>query len=339
MRRTFASITAITLGITLLGLTFGLALFRRSASMEAVTDGFRPWMTEQSIKTLQSDIKEFDAAGEEFEGKLLPLFAQIRGTSVDQLRVGLEKEYPAVATATKGFSSTIPQFDNLITKLGAQRDNFASTDAIPVASVPATTLPWAMAALGITALVIGVALRKPGRGAPVAMLALGSVLLIAPLAMAFPSKAVDADALNAEFKTMLDREVIAEGKQMFQGLEPMVAEFDVIAPGLARDMGMQPEQVQALFAQQFPRFTSMIDSIPEKSPRFERLITDIDSNLDNYDDVKNLQFTPFVWVFLLGGLGVALSGLSALSFERALVKAAARARVAPSDAGLTPAKN
>lgn len=339
MRRKIASFTAIGLGITLLSLTFGLAMFRRSSSMEHMMGAFRPWMTEQSLSSLQTDVKKFEAAGAEFDGKIMPLFAQMRGTTVGSLKVQLAKDYPAVATVTQGLSSTLPKYERLITTLDKERDHFASADAIPVSSVPATTLPWAMLGVGVAALGIGFALRRPGRGAPVAMVVLGSLLLLAPLAMAFPHKAVGADALNATFKKVLDRKVIAEGKGLFKELQPMVAEFGVILPGLAHDLGMPPQQVQALFDKQFPVFTSAIDTIPQKAPRFERLIADIEGNLNNYDDVKNLQFTPFVWLFLLGGLGTALSGLSALRFEQALVKVAANARVVPSDSGLDAAKS
>jgi len=44
--------------------------------------------------------------------------------------------------------TAIPTFDGLINTLDKQRPLFASADAIPTKSLPATTVPWALLGAG-----------------------------------------------------------------------------------------------------------------------------------------------------------------------------------------------
>src|SRR5207302_8792698 len=93
------------------------------------------------------------------------------------------------------------QFGGVVGTLAAEQGRFASADAIPTTSLPATTVPWGLLVAGIVLLGLGIVVAiRPGRVLALVAVALGALLVVVPLSLSLPHKASAADTMNAHLK-------------------------------------------------------------------------------------------------------------------------------------------
>lgn len=123
------AVIVMLMAVVLLGTTIVNDLFAVGPAFENLTDGFRPALTAQAIETAGDDAAALGTTGEEF-----------------QAFVG--EQFPGVADGMAALPQVVPTFSGLIETLDAQRDLFASADAIPTSDLPATTILWALLIAG-----------------------------------------------------------------------------------------------------------------------------------------------------------------------------------------------
>lgn len=332
MRRKLAGFSAVGVGLALIGTTLGLSLFKRTQAMESLVGDFRPLVAKPSMDQLDRDLARIDRVVIEQDQKMKPLIAKAMSMTPEQYDAMIAERYPAVDETWSRLPTVLPKYQGLVDSLAAQRERFALTDSIPTKGIPATTMPWAM--LGVGAFCIGLGmltLTRRGVVGPGLAAGVGVVLLALPLALSFPHKAVEADALNRSLKPVVNQELVDEGKAAFGSLAAMGAELDALVAEFAAMFGFTPEQAQPLMAENFPEFTALVADFDATTGRFQSLIADVDANVGNYDLLKNLAFTPFVWLFLLAGLAMTLSGAMAFRLERTLARAVAPVVPGPAD--------
>lgn len=312
----------MTIGVALVGLTLGANLFARTRAHEGLTQDFRPLLSEKVLSSLKADIDGFQAAFTEFENKAVPMLAGVQKTSPDEVRASLAKNYPTAGVVLAELPAALAEYEALVGVFVAQRDNFKMADAIPTKSAPSTVAPWFILAFGVIAVGVGIVMFRPGVVAPVAMVGLGLALLLGPLTLSFPRKAVGTDAVNAAFKPVVTRELVAESKQIFGSLDAMSSELGAMIADIGKSMGLDPAQTQALMKGVLPKFTAMMADLPAKTSGFKDLIGTLDDNIDNYYMLRNMAFRPFVWAFLLMGTAMTLAGAFVFKVERRLARAA-----------------
>jgi hypothetical protein len=158
----------------------------------------------------------------------------------------------------------------------------------------------------------------------------------------------------------MSEENIAKFETYLQGFGGMQTDAENLVPGLAAALGMTPEQVQQFFATQYPSMAQMLAALPQMREDFdgllalmaanvaifgqvpaglehyEPLVTTMQANVGNYDDVSSLpEFTMFTWFFVVPGvLLVGAAGFGLLSGHTRPIFAARGARVGGRHHGL-----
>jgi hypothetical protein len=207
-----------------------------------------------------------------------------------------------------------------------------------------------------------------------AVLAIGLALVIAPFALSLPSKASAGERMLNDFQPIMQPNSVASTADYYdnvftklrpvalafnagtvarfrhyqQGLGGMQKEEPALVAMLATQLGMTPQQVQQLLAQQFPATAQMFQSLPQMGTDFtgmvglmdqnvgtfkrvpsgldhyQPLVSTMQANVDNYKQVNSLpSFRLFAWFFVIPGvLLIALSGYG-LWADRTHTKAAA----------------
>jgi hypothetical protein len=208
------------------------------------------------------------------------------------------------------------QLEPVIDLLDAQQENFASADAIPTDDLPATTVPWGMAAAGALAILIGLVMALvPGRIGSVAALILGLLLVAVPLTLSLPDKAQGADDLNAALQPVYNEELVTGASGAVEVIGAMGTEMsERMIPGLGAMLGMTDAEVQQFLGEGFPAIVGAMGSLPDAVGRFTGMVGAFADNLDNYDILQPVAFVPIVWTLI--GAGAALLVLGGLALGR-----------------------
>ena len=244
MRRRVAAVMMVTIGVVLIGLTFGADLFARTKAHEGLTQDFRPLLSEKVLSPLKADVDGFQAAFREFDNKAVPMLAGVQKTSPDEVRASLAKNYPTAGVVLGELPPALAKYEALVGVFEARRDNFELADADPHEIDSLYRYPLVHACVRRYCCRVGIVMFRPGVVAPVVMIALGLALLLAPLALGFPRKAVGTDAVNAAFKPVVTRELVAESKQIFGSLDAMSSEMGAMIADIGKSMGLDPAQTR-----------------------------------------------------------------------------------------------
>ena len=51
-----------------------------------------------------------------------------------------------------------------------------------------------------------------------------------------------------------------------------------------------------------------MQTFPDSMERFGQLVTTFEANLDNYETIKPVSFTPIIWMMVIGGILILLAG-------------------------------
>ncbi|NMM35796.1 MAG: hypothetical protein HHJ13_17735 [Phycicoccus sp.] len=308
----------MVVGAGLVALTLISNLFAVGPAFENLITDFRPALTEQSIKTAHADIAGLSAVQTEFSTKLVPALSQQLKMTPEQFNGFVSQNFPKVAAGMGALPTAIPTFDGLINTLDQQRPLFASADAIPTESLPATTVPWAWVGAGILVFLIGLAALRSPKAGGAAALVVGLLLLVVPLALSLPGKAADADQLNANLKPIYTQALVDNAKGGLATIGAMGTEMGTtMLPALATQLKMTPEQLQTFLGANFPATAQALQTMPASLERFNGLVKVFDNNLSNYETLKPVGLARLILILMVsGGLVAALGAVSIVTARR-----------------------
>ncbi len=295
-------------GLGLVALVLVPSLFRRSASLEGLTDSLRPAMTDETIAAVRSDLAGLDAAAQELSAGLPAMVAQAQGVSVEDAGHVLATEFPDTVNGLAAVPQVVEQFGGLADLLAAEQERFAATDDIPSGSLPAQTIPWALLGGGFV-LVLASAWILRG-GSPVPALAMGGAVVVVGLALSLPSKSSHADSLSANVAPVFTDETVAAGQRAMATVGAMATELQTEAlPAVGEMLGIPPEGINDAIAAEFPAGAAALATLPESSERLGGLVSTIEANLDNYQDLEPVDLSTIVNLALIAGAVAALAAL------------------------------
>jgi hypothetical protein len=312
-----AAAIVMLVGLALIGTTIVNNLFAVGPAFEDLIDDFRPVLTDEAIQTARDDVAALGAAGEEFQTSVAPAMAQQVGMTPDAFQAFVGEQFPAVSQGMAALPQIVPTFSGLIDTLDAQRDLFASADAIPTENLPATTIPWALLIAGILSVALGVFMWFSPRSGGVVAIVLGAALVVVPLALSLPTKAADADQLNENLRPVYTQELVDQANAAVATVGAMGNEMtDTMLPALAQQLGMSNEELQAFVGQNFPATAAALQNMSDSMGRFQGLALTFEANLDNYDTLEPVSFEPIIWTVIIGGAVMFLMGIWALAIGR-----------------------
>ncbi len=299
----------ILVGIIFIVVTVINNLFAVGPAFEEMITDFRPLLAEESLAMASADIAVLEAAGEEFQTAVAPGMAQALGMSPEDFAGMVQSQYPAVAQGMQALPEITETFNGLVQTLDSQRALFESADAIPTNDLPATTVPWILTISGLLAIVVGVLLFMPGRTWGIVAAALGAVLVISTFALNLPQKAADADQLNENLTPIYTQELIDGATASLAVVGAMGEEMQTkMLPDLAAQLGMSPDELNQFLGANFPATAAAMQSMPESLPRFQAFVGIFAQNLDNYETIQPVAFTPIIWIMVIGGVLILLAG-------------------------------
>jgi hypothetical protein len=299
----------VLIGAAFVVITLAANLFHVGPAFDRLTDGFRPIMTQQTIQTDRQDLAALSSAGSEIQSKMLPVLAQQLRMTPAQLQAMISTNYPQVAAGLQAIPTVTPTFTGLVNTLDANRPYFAAADAIPTKSVPATSVPWSLFAVGLVSVGLGTAVWfRPRRSAWVA-LAVGAALIAAPLSLNLVHKASYADTLNKNLKPMYTQQLVTQAQGAVTTLSAMGTQMgSKMLPDLAASLHMAPAQMQAMLLADFPATAAALSTLPDALGRFQNLVATFDKHLADYTVLKPVSFEPIAWSMIIGGIALFVLG-------------------------------
>jgi len=298
----------------LVAITLISNLFAVGPAFENLIVDFRPALTQTSIDTARNDIAGLSAVQREFTTKLAPALSQQLKMTPTQFNGFISQNFPAVAAGMNALPSAVPTFNGLINTLDQQRPLFASADAIPTKSLPATTVPWAMFGAGLLVLLIGLLMLRSLKTGGIAAIIVGLLLLFAPIALSLPTKASDADKLNANLKPVYTQALVTNATGALATIGAMGNEMQTkMLPALATQLKMTPADLQTFLASNFPATAQALQTMPASMERFNGLVKVFDKNLPNYNTLKPVGLANLIWTLMIsGGLVAGLGAVATL---------------------------
>lgn len=285
-------------------------LFEVGPAFEDLVDDFRPLLEEEAIASAQSDIASLGAVADEFQNAIVPGLASQLGVAPELFAGLMAVQYPAVATGVAALPGIAEQFTGLIGTLDAQRDLFASADAIPTTSLPATTVPWGIFIAGLVVIAVAAVMFLRRRLGTLLAIGLGLLLIVVPVVLSLPGKAADADDLNANLTPIYTEELVFGANTALAVVGDMANEMqEAMLPALAAQLQLSPEQLQAFLGENFPVTAAALGGLDATMGRFLGLSRVFEANLGNFDVLKPVAFSPVVWSIILSGVAVLLLGL------------------------------
>ena len=301
MPRKISGGLVILVGVVFIVVTLINNLFAVGPAFEEMITDFRPLLAEESLNTARADVAVLEAAGEEFQTAVAPGMAQALGMTPEEFAGMVQGQYPAVAQGMQALPEITATLSGLIDTLDSKRALFESADAIPTNDLPATTVPWIITISALLAIAIGVMLFMPGQVWPIAAIVLGAGLVIVTFALSLPQKAADADELNDNLTTIYTQELIDGATGSLAIVGAMGEEMQTkMLPDLAAALGMSPDELNAFMGENFPATAAAMQSMPESLPRFDGFVGTFAMNLDNYETIQPVSFTPIIWMMVIG---------------------------------------
>ncbi len=307
--RKISGAVVIVTGIVFLVITMMNNLFEVGPAFEEMIDDFRPVLTDESLAVAQADIDELEAAGVEFQTLVAPGMAQALGMTPEEFGALVQTQYPAVAEGMAALPTVTATFSGLVDTLDQQQELFASADAIPTESLPATTVPWIVAISGVVAIALGIMMFKSGRLWPILVVAVGAGLVIVTFALSLPQKAADADQLNENLTPVYTQELIDGATASLVTIGAMGQQMQTeMLPDLATQLGMSQEELGAFMGANFPATAAAMQNMPDALERFDAFVGVFATNLDNYMTIQPVAFVPIIWSLVIGGALMVLMG-------------------------------
>lgn len=316
--RRVAGGVVVVVGIILLITTFTNNLFKVGPAFEEMIDDFRPMLAEESIATAQADLAMLGEVGTEFETAIVPAMSQQLGMTPDEFMGFTAANFPDVANGVEALPTIVATFNGLVDTLDQQRELFDSADQIPTKDLPATTVPWGLALAGLALIVAGFFLYKPGWLGLSFTGGVGILIIVVTLILSLIPKAADADELNDNLRPIYTAELVAQANGAVETVAAMGTQMQTeMLPALAQQLGMSAEELNGFLGANFPATAQALATLPDALGRFEGLVANFENNLDNYNTLTDVEFTPIIWtLFLSGWVALVAFGLAWWSDRR-----------------------
>lgn len=309
MQKRLAAAGVALVGVVVIVVAFANSLFSVAPAFEDLTDGFRDnVMTDEAIAQAKQDIGALAAVNDEFPSVVAGL-AGVFGTDAAGFQGMMGSQFPAVAAGVEALPTIVDEFNGVIGLIDSQQANFQSADEIPTSSAPATTLPWIILGIGIAALAVGVWMFGGGRTAAYVAVVLGAVVVASSLLLGLLGKSGDADDMNDAFRPVYTEQLVTQSAGALQVVGAMGEELQTaVIPAVAAQMQMSGEDTVAFIGEQFPATGAALQALPDAMGRFQGLVGAFDSELDNYNDIKDTALGPIALIVLLAGVAVLVLG-------------------------------
>jgi hypothetical protein len=316
MNKRLPGFGVLAIGVIVLIVLFANNLFTVGGAFEDLTDEFRPIMSDQAISAAQTDVAALGAVSDEFANQVAPALAEALQLSPEDLQAFLGSNYPAVAAGVAALPEIVPQFTDVVNLLQSQQENFEQADAIPTKNLPATTVPWIILLIGIGTIVVAILMLGKIRFAWLIAIGFGVLVVAFTLALSFLPKSAAADDMNAALKPVYTQELVSGSAQALGVVGAMGQQMqEDMLPALSRQLGLDEAQMQG-FLSQFPATAAALTGLGESIGRFQKMVTAFDSQLDNYNTIKNTALNPIAIVLLVAGLLVIVCGIWAFLADR-----------------------
>ncbi len=322
MSRRLPAFGVLAIGVVVLIVLFANNLFTVGTAFEELTDAFRPIMTEEAIATAEQDVAGLGAVAAEFQTDAAPSVAEALQLSPEELNTFLGTNFPSVAAGVGALPDIVPEFTGVVELLAAQQGNFESADAIPTTFLPASTVPWIILLIGIGAVVVAILMLGRTERSWLIAGVFGVVVVAFSLLLSFLPKATAADDLNEALKPVYNEELIAASGQALGVVGAMGQEMqEDMLPALSQQLGMSPAQMGE-FLGQFPATEAALGGLSDSLGRFQTLVTTFDSQLENYDTIKDTSLYPIALIVLVSGLLIVGCGVWSFVVDRREERAA-----------------
>ncbi len=299
----------LAIGVVVLIVLFSTNLFTVGSAFEELTDEFRPIMSDDAIAAAQADVAGLAAVSEEFAGQVAPAVAQTLQMTPEDLNTYLGTSFSAVAAGVAALPEIVTQFTSVVGLLEQQQSNFEQADQIPTSNLPASTVPWIILLIGIGAIVVGIVMLGRSDSAWLVATSFGVVVIAISLLLSFLPKASAADDLNAALKPVYTPDLVAQSGQALGVVRAMGQQMQQeLLPALAQQLQLDSASMQA-FVGQFPATATALESLGESTERFQTTVTAFDSQLENYDTIKDTELYPIALVVLVSGLLIMICGI------------------------------
>ncbi|MCP4966833.1 MAG: hypothetical protein GY926_16590 [bacterium] len=309
MSRRLPAFGVIAIGVIVLVVLFTNSLFSVGPAFEELTDSFRPIMTEEAIAAAEADVAGLGAVSEEFNTMLAPALAAQLQMSPEDLNAFMGTNFPAVAAGVEALPAIVPQFTDVVGLLSEQQSNFESADAIPTSSLPASSVPWIILLIGVGAIVVGILMLGNTKQAWLIAVGFGVLVVVFNLALSFLPKSSAADDLNEALKPVYTEELVANSAEALGVVSAMGSQMQSgMLPALAEQLGLG-EAEMAGFLGQFPATAAALEGLGDSLGRFQTMITAFDSQLDNYETIKDTSLYPIALIVLVAGLVIIVLGV------------------------------
>lgn len=301
LRRGMA-IGAILIGAIFIVVTVAQNLFAVGPAFEELIDDFRPVLQDEALAQASTDVAALGAVSDEMQAAVIPGLSEALGMSAADFQGFMGTEFPAVAAGVQALPEIVPTFQGLVASLADQQALFFSADEIPTEDLPATTVPWGLLLAGIAVMAVGVVMWMSSKLGAYLAIGLGLLLVVVPLVLTLPTKASDADDLNANLEPIYTAELVTGAEGALGVVGAMGNEMGTtMLPALSQQLGMTGDELNAFMGANFPATATALVELPATMERFDGLTTIFADNLDNYETLKPVSFFPIIMMVIIGG--------------------------------------
>jgi hypothetical protein len=309
MSKRLPAFGVLAIGVIVLIVLFANNLFTVGTAFEELTDEFRPIMTDEAIAAAKADVAGLGAVSEEFNTQVAPAVAEALQMTPDELNTFLGTNFPAVAAGVAALPGIVDQFTSVVALLEQQQSNFEQADQIPTSNLPASSVPWIILLIGVGALLVGIVMLGRSNYAWLVATGFGVLVVALSLLLSFLPKSSAADDLNAALKPVYTPELVAQSAQALGVVGAMGQQMqEEMLPALAQQLQMDEAGMEA-FLSQFPATAAALEGLSGSMERFQTMVTAFDSQLENYDTIKNTELYPIALLVLVSGLLIVVCGI------------------------------
>ncbi len=303
MQKNIIGAGVFIIGVALIVVVFANDLFTVAPAFEELTDEFGATVMQADIiTTAEGDVAALEAVSVEFGEVIVPTLSGAMGMDAASFTAFVGENYTAVATGVAALPQVVEQFNGVMQLMNSQLDNFEQADAIPTSSLPATTLPWIILLIGIAAVVVGIVLFFKFRIGAILAIVLGVTVVASSVILNLVDKAGAADDMNEAFKPAYTEELVSGSEQALVVVGAMGQEMSSeMLPALAQQLGMSEEELGQFMAANFPATAEAMQTLEPTMGRFTVLVGAFDSQLENYNTIKDTVLQPIAWMVLIGG--------------------------------------
>jgi len=306
--RRIVGVLTLVVATYLIVIPFALGLFSRTRDAQHLADRYRPVMNDQGVHQFRSNLALVNAGGKELFTKFLPELQTQLGLSDAEFKDFVASSYPHVAAFLTRVPVTVKYLNPATQAVLAQKDNFASADAFPVAGIPVTVGPWALLLLGIGVGVVGLLIllseKLAGSVLPIiAILVVGLGLVFGPLVLGWFGKTDAADhvaqAARGPFSVAVSDATVND---TFSFNAAFVEMRKALFPAVAQKLGMSDSEIDAYLHTTYPALLKFLDKWDASIYKGARALSL--SQIQYMDEFHNADATPYKalpWLFMAPG--------------------------------------